>query len=72
MAPRPRPQALDGLCSVLTTRYPHLQCTTYDLPVVAPIAEKAIAAAGLSDRLKVAAGDYSPTRCPQRMSSAWA
>jgi hypothetical protein len=43
---------------VLARRHPHLRCTTYDLPVVAPIAEKAIAAAGLSDRITVASGDF--------------
>jgi hypothetical protein len=43
---------------VLARRHPHLRCTTYDLPVVAPIAEKAIAAAGLSGRITVASGDF--------------
>jgi hypothetical protein len=43
---------------VLARRHPHLHCTTYDLPVVAPIAEKAIAAAGLSGRITVASGDF--------------
>ena len=45
-------------CIVLARHYPHLRCTTYDLPVVAPIAEKAIASAGLSDRITVASGDF--------------
>src|SRR5207249_8790914 len=36
----------------------HLQCTSYDLPVVAPIAEKAIATAGLTDRVTAASGDF--------------
>lgn len=50
--------ATGQLCSVLATHYPHLQCTSFDLPVVAPIAEKAIAAAGLGDRVTVAGGDF--------------
>ena len=46
------------LCTILTRRHPHLRCTSYDLPVVAPIAEKRIAAAGLADRITVASGDF--------------
>ena len=50
--------ATGQLCRVLATRHPHLRCTTFDLPVVAPIAERAIAAAGLTDRVAVASGDF--------------
>lgn len=50
--------ATGRLCMTLAQRHPHLACTTYDLPVVAPIAEKTIAAAGLSDRVRVASGDF--------------
>ena len=50
---------------VLVRRYPRLRCTTYDLPVVAPIAEKAIAAAGLSDRVAVASGDFFAEPLPR-------
>jgi SAM-dependent methyltransferase len=50
--------ATGQLCRVLATRHPHLRCTSYNLPVVAPIAEKAIAAAGLNDRVDVASGDF--------------
>jgi hypothetical protein len=50
--------ATGQLCTILAERHPHLRCTSYDLPVVAPIAEKAIAAAGLSDRVAVASGDF--------------
>ena len=46
-------------------RHPHLRCTSYDLPVVAPIAEKAIAAAGLTDRVAVASGDFFADPLPQ-------
>jgi len=46
------------LCTVLATHHPHLTCTSLDLPVVAPIAERAIAAAGVSDRVSVASGDF--------------
>ena len=50
--------ATGQLCTILATRHPHLRCTSYDLPAVAPIAERAIAAAGLSDRVAVASGDF--------------
>jgi cyclopropane fatty-acyl-phospholipid synthase-like methyltransferase len=50
--------ATGQLCSIVAARHPHLRCTSFDLPVVAPIAEKCIAAAGLADRVSVAAGDF--------------
>jgi O-methyltransferase domain/Dimerisation domain len=50
--------ATGQLCTTLATHHPHLRCISYDLPVVAPIAEKAIAAAGLADRVTVASGDF--------------
>jgi SAM-dependent methyltransferase len=50
--------ATGQLCMILAERYPELSCTSFDLPVVEPIAKKAIAAAGLSDRVATAAGDF--------------
>jgi 2-polyprenyl-3-methyl-5-hydroxy-6-metoxy-1,4-benzoquinol methylase len=50
--------ATGQLSMIIAERHPHLSCTSFDLPVVVPIAEKAIAAAGLSDRVKAAAGDF--------------
>jgi SAM-dependent methyltransferase len=50
--------ATGQLCMVLAGRHPHLRCTSYDLPVVRPIAERAVAAAGLTDRVAVASGDF--------------
>jgi hypothetical protein len=46
------------LCTTVAARHPHLRCTSYDLPVVVPIAERAIAAAGLSDRVTAVSGDF--------------
>src|SRR5215213_6852878 len=57
--------ATGQLCTILATRHPHLRCTSYDLPAVAPIAERAIAAAGLSDRVAVAAGDFFADPLPK-------
>lgn len=57
--------ATGQLCTILAARHPHLRCTSYDLPPVAPIAEKAIAAAGLSDRVSVASGDFFAEPLPR-------
>ncbi|MEO6707947.1 MAG: methyltransferase dimerization domain-containing protein, partial [Planctomycetota bacterium] len=44
-----------GLLSVeVARRHPHLRCTSFDLPAVEPIAQKSIAAAGLSLRVATA------------------
>jgi hypothetical protein len=50
--------ATGQLSAILATRYPHLRCTSFDLPVVAPIAERTIAAAGLAERVVTASGDF--------------
>lgn len=50
--------ATGQLCRILAARHPHLRCLSYDLPVVVPIAERAIAAAGLTDRVTAASGDF--------------
>ena len=48
-----------GLLSIeVAKQYPHLQCISFDLPPVEPVAKKHIAAAGLSDRVKTATGDF--------------
>jgi hypothetical protein len=57
--------ATGQLCMILARRHPHLRCTTYDLPVVAPIAEETIAAAGLGDRVAVASGDFFAEPLPR-------
>lgn len=50
--------ATGQLSLTLAARHPHLRCTTFDLPPVAPIAERTIAAAGLSERVAVASGSF--------------
>ena len=48
-----------GLLSVeVARRHTHLRCVSFDLPPVEPIARRHIAAAGLSDRITTAAGDF--------------
>src|SRR5436190_436407 len=46
------------LCLEVAKKHPHLKCTTWDLPVVEPIARKSIAAAGLGDKVRTASGDF--------------
>ena len=46
------------LCIEAAKRHPHLRCTSFDLPPVEPIARKHIAAAGMSDRVTTASGDF--------------
>ena len=50
--------ATGQLSIILANRYPHLTCTTFDLPAVEPIAKRTIAAAGLSDRVETVGGDF--------------
>jgi len=53
------------LCTEVAKRHSHLACTSFDLPPVAPIAQKAIAAAGLSNRVRTAAGDFFQDPLPK-------
>jgi hypothetical protein len=46
------------LCIEVAKRQPHLNCISFDLPPVEPIAKKHIAAAGLSDRIGTAHGNF--------------
>ena len=50
--------ATGQLCTILATHHSHLRCTSYDLPVVAPIADRAISETGLAERVAVASGDF--------------
>jgi hypothetical protein len=49
--------AADLSCAV-AARHPGIRCTSFDLPVVEPIAKAAIARRGLADRVATAAGDF--------------
>ena len=53
------------LCMEVTKRHPHLRCVSFDLPVVEPIAARSIAAAGLSDRVTTASGDFFADPLPK-------
>jgi hypothetical protein len=57
--------AAGDLSCAVAARHPHLRCTSFDLPVVEPIARAAIARRGLSDRVTTAAGDFFNDPLPQ-------
>jgi len=46
------------LSCAVAARHPHLRCTSFDLPVVEPLARDAIARRDLADRVTTAAGDF--------------
>ena len=53
------------LCIEAARKHPHLQCVSFDLPPVEPIARQHIAAAGLSDRIGTATGDFFKDPLPK-------
>lgn len=55
-----------GLLSIeVAKKHPHLRCTSFDLPPVEPIARKHIAAAGLTERITTASGDFFKDPLPK-------
>jgi hypothetical protein len=55
-----------GLLSIeVAKRQPHLKCISFDLPPVEPVSEKCIAAAGLSERISTASGDFFKDPLPK-------
>jgi precorrin-6B methylase 2 len=57
--------ATGQLSIIVASRHPHMRCTSFDLPVVEPIAKRTIEAAGLSDRVTTAAGDFLADPLPK-------
>src|SRR5438445_12262949 len=53
------------LCIEVAKKHPHISCTSFDLPPVEPIAKKHIAAAGLTDRIGTACGDFFKDPLPK-------
>ena len=55
-----------GLLSIeVARRHPHLNCISFDLPPVEPVARKHIAAAGLNGRVGTASGDFFKDPLPK-------
>jgi len=53
------------LCIEVAKVNKHLQCISFDLPQVEPIARKHITVAGLADRIKTASGDFFADPLPR-------
>jgi hypothetical protein len=48
----------------LCQNFPQLQCTSFDMPQVEPVAKKKIARFGLTDRIKTVSGDFMTDQFP--------
>lgn len=57
--------ALGLLSRLVGARHPHLSLTSFDLPPVAPLARKAIAEAGMAERIDVVSGDFFADSLPR-------
>jgi O-methyltransferase domain/Dimerisation domain len=53
------------LATTVARRHPHLACSSFDLPVVEPIAARWIAKDGLSDRVRGVSGDFLKDPLPK-------
>jgi predicted O-methyltransferase YrrM len=55
-----------GVLSIqVAQKFPHLQCTSFDLPVVEPIAKKHIKQAGLEKNIRTVSGDFFKDQLPK-------
>ena len=57
--------ATGQLSCMVAQANPHMRCTSFDLPEVAPIATRKIRQAGLSDRVTAAGGDFFADPLPR-------
>ena len=53
------------LCMEVAKKHPHIECISFDLSPVESVARKHIAAAGLSDRVRIASGDFFQDPLPK-------
>ena len=53
------------LCIEVAKKHPHIQCVSFDLPPVEPVAKKHIAAAGLTNRIRTVPGDFFQDPLPK-------
>ena len=53
------------LCTLVSRRYPHLQCVSFDLPAVEPIAQRWIAREADARRVRAASGDFLKEPLPK-------
>ena len=52
------------LSSQIAMNNPHMKCTSFDLPVVNPVAKEILAGFGLTDRVALVDGDFFKDRLP--------
>ncbi|MGQ0844102.1 MAG: methyltransferase [Sporichthyaceae bacterium] len=57
--------ATGQLSIILAQHHPHLRCTSFDLPVVVPIAQRTITDAKLTDRVEAVGGDFFANPLPK-------
>jgi hypothetical protein len=57
--------ATGQLSIIVASRHPHMRCTSFDLPVVEPIAKRTIEAAGVSERVTAVGGDFFSAPLPE-------
>ena len=57
--------ATGQLSIIVAAHHPHMRCTSFDLPVVEPIARRTIESAGAGDRVTTAAGDFFVDPLPE-------
>ena len=57
--------ATGQLALIIAARHPHMRCTSFDLPIVEPIAKATIEAAGATDRVTTASGDFLTDPLPE-------
>jgi hypothetical protein len=53
------------LCIEVAKKHPRIECISFDLPPVEQVAKKHISAAGLSDRVRIASGDFFQDPLPK-------
>ena len=59
------------LCIEVAKKHPQIECISFDLPPVAPVAKKHIAAARLNDRIRVESGDFFQDPLPRADVITW-
>ena len=52
------------LSTQIALNNPHMKCTSFDLPVVTPVAKEIVGGFGLSDRVTIAEGDFFKDTLP--------
>ena len=57
--------ATGQLSIILAQRHPHMRCTTFDVPVVEPIAARSIKDAGMGERVTAVSGDFFTEALPE-------